>query len=139
MNLAAAFSLYGELSGVSDIQFPSVITSYIVQRLSERVKGKRGKYGQHSQYDSFPCLLRKSVQIVLQSGNYPLSCTADFSCAIRSGFIAFSFIPLSFDGLQILVLYDGEPLYRESVGIVVRPRSVQQAAGLTRLRSVTLL
>ena len=45
MNLAAAFSLYGELSGVSDIQFPPVITSYIVQRLSERVKGKRGKYG----------------------------------------------------------------------------------------------
>ena len=31
--------------------------------------------------------------------------------------------------MQILVLYDGEPLYRESVGIVVRPRSVQQAAG----------
>ena len=96
MNLAAAFSLYGELSGVSDIQFPSVITSYIVQRLSERVKGKRGKYAQHSQYDSFPCLLRKSVQIVLQSGNYPLSCTADFLMCHPQRFHCFFFHSIIF-------------------------------------------
>ena len=42
--------------------------------------------------------------------------------------------------MQVLVLYDGEPLYRESVGIVVRPRGVQQAAGRheAALRDVAL-
>lgn len=53
------------------------------------------------------------LQLFLDVVDFP-----EYSPRIFS-YIAFSHTPLSFDGLQILILDDGEALNRETVGIVI--------------------
>lgn len=61
------------------------------------------------------------LQLFLDVVDFPKYSPHTFS------YIAFSHTPLSFDGLQILVLDDGEALNRETVRIVIASAGVEQS------------